>query len=105
MVDAMAPPPPDEPLRLELETPEGEFKPQADRRVRIPEPLPVRIIAVADVRLPAPAGVETELDAFYVEFLGFERVPSLAEPTYRSENFLLSFAIAEPPVVHDSLRP
>src|SRR6476646_6966161 len=95
---------PDE-LRFELETPETNFKPKADRRVRIPEPLPVRLIAVADVRLSAPAGIETELDDFYVVMLGFERVESLAEPTYRAENFMLSFAIEEPPVVHDSLRP
>jgi hypothetical protein len=39
----------------------------------MPEPLPVRLIAVADVRLPATAGFEHELDAFYVGLLGFER--------------------------------
>src|SRR3954454_9604123 len=51
----------------------GESLPELDRRRRMPEPLPVRLVAVADVRLPATAGLERELDAFYVDLLGFER--------------------------------
>jgi hypothetical protein len=40
----------------------------------MPEPLPVKVLAVEDVRLPATAGLETRLDDFYVGLLGFERV-------------------------------
>src|SRR4026208_1292462 len=43
-------------------------------RARRPGPLPVKLLAVEDVRLPATAGLESQLDAFYVGLLGFERV-------------------------------
>jgi len=97
--------PSEEQTRFELEEVSGEFTPQRDRRVRIPEPLPVKLVAVADVRLPAPVNVEAQLDAFYVKMWGFERVPGAAERTYRSENFLLSFEIVEGIVARESLRP
>jgi hypothetical protein len=59
---------------IELEPAAGESSPAApDRRPRVPEPLPVRLVAVDDVRLPATAGLERELDAFYVDLLGFAR--------------------------------
>jgi hypothetical protein len=51
-----------------------------DRRARMPEPLPVRLVAVADVRLPAPAGVERALDAFYVDLLGCIREGAEPKP-------------------------
>jgi hypothetical protein len=46
----------------------------------MPEPLPVRLVAVADVRLPAPAGVERALDAFYVGLLGCVREGAEPKP-------------------------
>jgi hypothetical protein len=49
---------------------DGASPGEPDRRARMPEPLPVRLVAVADVRLPAPAGAERALDAFYVDLLG-----------------------------------
>src|SRR5688500_8447719 len=58
---------------MELEPTARPLPPVHDPRPRLLEPLPVRLIAVEDVRLPAPAGVETKLDAFYVVLLGFER--------------------------------
>lgn len=59
---------------IELEPADGKSSPAApDRRARVPEPLPVRLVAVADVRLPATAGLERQLDAFYVDLLGFAR--------------------------------
>lgn len=53
-----------------------------DARPRMPEPLPVRLVSVDDVRLPASAGVEVLLNAFYVELLGFERLGA-AKPARR----------------------
>jgi hypothetical protein len=93
---------------MELEETSGEFQPQIDNRVRMPEPLPVRLVAVADVALLAPPGIEAALDALYVGILRFERVaPTADEPlTYRAENFVLRFEVSdEQPVVHESLRP
>jgi hypothetical protein len=87
---------------MELEPGNAEFQPVIDRRARVPEPLPVRLVAIADVRLPAPAGVE--LNAFYVKLLGFERMQPLTELTYRADNFELHFEVHERPVMHDSLR-
>lgn len=46
----------------------------ADRRPPMPEPPPVRLVAVEDVSILAPSGVERELDALYVEVLKFERI-------------------------------
>jgi hypothetical protein len=90
--------------RLELEPATG-LTPRVDRRRRMDEPLPVKLVAVDDVRLPAPAGVEVRLDEFYVGLLGFERVPPETELVYRAENFVLRFDVEERPVEHDSLRP
>ena len=81
---------------MELE-PGTNFTPQVDRRPRIPEPLPVRLIAVDDVRLPAPAGQEERLDAFYVRLLWFQRDERRrSELVYRADNFRLLFDLKEP---------
>src|SRR5688572_7744007 len=69
----------DDPIELEVaEGGEGGARFRAgsggDRRPRMPEPLPVRVLAVEDVRLPATAGLEPQLDDFYVGLFGFERV-------------------------------
>jgi hypothetical protein len=90
------------PLETELTAAAGSGQP--DRRPRIPEPLPVRLIAVDDVRLPAPAGVEAKLDAFYVGLLEFQRVPG--RPAYQADNFILRFEMdRDRPIPHESLRP
>jgi hypothetical protein len=91
------------------------FEPIPDLRPLIPEPLPVRLIAVDDVRLPAAAGLERDLDQFYINLLGFARPdaarPDAASPdadatlAYRAENFFLRFDVLEPPVVRDAVRP
>ncbi len=90
--------------RLELEPATG-LTPRVDRRPRMDEPLPVKLVAVEDVRMPAPAGVEVQLDAFYVDLLGFERMPPETELNYRAENVALRFDMQERPVEHDNLRP
>ena len=92
------------PTRMELEPPTG-IQPTIDRRRRIDEPLPVKLVAVNDVTMPAPAGVEVKLEAFYVGLLEFERVPPETLLHYRAENFALRFDVQERPVEHDRLRP
>src|SRR5687768_4929972 len=79
----------------------------ADPRPRLPEPLPVRLVAVEDVRMRAPRGVEEQLDLFYVGLLGLERIDSAGagERAYRAENFVLRFQLVDPPIVHETLRP
>ena len=74
----------------------------------MPEPLPVRLIAVNDVRVEAPAGRERQLDAFYVALLGMRRVPEDVAGeaiVYRAENFDLYVDVLEPPVARDDYRP
>src|SRR5687768_3087108 len=70
---------------MQLEQPSLPFKPVADRRLRVPEPLPVRLVAVNDMRVDAPAGRERELDAFYAGLLGMQRVAG-EQIVYRAEN-------------------
>jgi len=89
---------------MQLEASIG-IQPVVDRRPRLDEPLPVTLVAVNDVRMPAPAGVEIKLDAFYVGLLGFERMVPETELHYRAENFVLRFEVHERPVEHENLRP
>jgi hypothetical protein len=91
---------------MELEQSSFNFKPVADRRPRVPEPLPVRLIAVADMRIESAAGLERKLDEFYVELLGMERVPPSGDNiVYRTENFDLFVDVLEPPVIREDFRP
>jgi hypothetical protein len=90
-----------EPLQLEEAT--TPLKLTSDKRPRMPEPLPVRLVSVEHVRLPAPAGVEVKLDELYVALLEFQRLEG--ELAYRADNFTLRFDVLEPPIAHDSLRP
>jgi hypothetical protein len=92
--------------KIELESAHAEVVPNNDHRPHIPEPPPVRLIAVSDVHLPAAAGKEVELDAFYVGLLHFHR--DAAEQgvlIYRADNFRLIFDILEPPITRDEIRP
>ena len=90
---------------MELEPSPGRFKTTIDRRPRVPEPLPVRLVTVADARLPAAAGLERRLDAFYVNVLGFERRDDGGIITYRAENFSLHIDTLEPPLSRTDMRP
>lgn len=78
---------------MELEPSRGEFQPVMDRRRRIEEPLPVRLVAVGDVKMLGQPKHRPTLDAFYVGLLEFEpQRPGGADgPVYRSDNFLLRF--------------
>jgi len=90
---------------MELEPSSGNFQPIADRRPLVPEPLPVRLVAIEDVDLPAASGLEKELQVFYVELLGFERDPADVDSlVLRAENVRLRFSVLEPPIGRDHLR-
>jgi len=90
---------------MELEPSPGNFQPIIDRRPLVPEPLPVRLVAIEDVDLPAASGLETQLESFYVDQLGFERDPADAESlVLRAENARLRFSVLEPPIARDNLR-
>src|SRR5829696_2581758 len=89
---------------MQLEQPSFTFKPDADRRLRVPEPLPVKLVAVNDMRVDAGAGLEVELDAFYAGIVGMQRVAG-EQIVYRAENFDLYVDVLEPPVVREDYRP
>lgn len=72
-----------------------DFTPGEDRRPRMEEPLPVKLLAVADVRLPMSAGLEAEMDRFYVELLGFQVDYGERALVYRADNFRLWIDVAE----------
>ncbi|HEY2587829.1 MAG TPA: hypothetical protein VGI81_18940 [Tepidisphaeraceae bacterium] len=90
---------------MELDPVDKPFVPATDRRPRMPEPPPVRLLTVDDAHLPAPAGIEVDLDGFYVGLFGFERDEKSEFPVYRAENFRLIFDILEPPIARDDFRP
>jgi len=89
---------------VELEGSNPDFKPVVDRRPLIPEPLPVKLVAVDDVRLPTTAGLEKALDRFYVHLLKFERDTESQQLAYRAENFRLKFDLVEGLIERDHLR-
>jgi hypothetical protein len=76
-----------------------------DRRPRMPEPPGVRLVTVEDARLVAAAGLEPELDAFYVDLLGFQRDLETDGLAYRAENFRLIFEVVEAPFEPPGMRP
>ena len=91
---------------MELEQSSIEFKPVRDKRPHMPEPPPVRLVAVEDVHVQAAAGLEVQLDQFYVELLKFEREDARRTLlVYRAENFRLCVQIVEPPFARPDLRP
>jgi hypothetical protein len=76
-----------------------------DKRVHMPEPPPVWLIAVEDVHIIAPPGIEKELNDFYVMLLRFECSPDLGKVVYKAENFRLIVDIVEPPIVRGGYQP
>jgi len=89
---------------LELEPSRGPFAPPRDQRPHLPEPPPVRVVAVEDVHVPAVSGLAPQLDAFYVDLLKFAREPAEASLTYRAENVRLQFDVQRPPVEREDFR-
>jgi hypothetical protein len=89
---------------MELEDTNPNITIEQDRRAKVPEPPPVRLLTIDDAQLIAPAGVESQLDIFYVGILGFERDADSIYPIYVAENFRLIFDIFEPPIVRTDFR-
>jgi hypothetical protein len=78
-----------------------------DQLPRLDEPPPVRLVAVEDVRMPTPPGLEAALDDFYVGLWRFRREDGDREIVYRAENVRLRFTVVvdPPPVERDAVRP
>jgi hypothetical protein len=90
---------------MHLEPSPRPFTPQPDRRPRVPEPLPVRLVTIDDASVVAAAGLERQLDAFYVGVLGFARDSGDGERiAYRADNFTLHVDVKEPPLRRDDVR-
>ena len=79
-------------LPIELEAPTG-IQPEPDSRARMEEPLSVRLVAIADVTLPVIAGLEVDLDGFYVGMLEFVRDGDLRQLVYHADNFAIRFVV------------
>jgi hypothetical protein len=94
----------DDRIPVEPGEPGRPFRLRPDRRPRMEEPLPVKLVTVDDAILLTSAGLERDLDAFYVDLLGFVRMGSGYELVYRAENYNLHFRTGEPPVRRESLR-
>jgi hypothetical protein len=92
---------------VELEPSTG-LQPTADGRPLMDEPPPVRLVAVEDVRLPTPPGIDEQLDEFYVGLWQFEREAGESGAiVYRAENVRLRLVIERErkPIERDTLRP
>jgi hypothetical protein len=94
---------PDSP-RIELADPTG-FALPADQRPKMPEPLPVRLVAVADVHLPAQADLEKQHDDFYCVLLKMVRDEPRDQRIYRADNHRVVFHLGEGLIQRDSCRP
>ena len=68
---------------------------------------PVRLVAVEDVRLPAPPGLGEQLDLFYIGLWQFERDVEREGIIYRAENVRLRFDVdaEQKPIERETLRP
>jgi hypothetical protein len=89
---------------MELEQASIDFSPQPDRRPKMPEPPPVQLVAVEDVTLDGVAGLEKDMDQFYIGLLRFERDATTDDLIYRAENFRLRFVIHELPQSRQDMR-
>ena len=96
---------------MELEDPTAKVVPPPELP-HMPEPPPVRLLAISDVRLAAIAGLERQLDAFYAGLLKFERDggPDEADGDrhriiYHAERWRLIFDVVERPASRDDYRP
>lgn len=78
---------------IELADAPGRPAVPQDVRPKMPEPPPVRLVAVADVRLTSRPDAIRNLDGFYVGILGFVREGGDDGPFYRADNFRLLFEV------------
>ena len=90
---------------MELERATSSVLPP-DTHPNMPEPPPVRLVAIADVRLAAVAGLERDLDAFYGDLLHFVRGPhEEGRIVFEAERQRLVFDVVERPASRDDYRP
>lgn len=93
---------------MELIEPTEPFRPTPDPRPHMPEPPPVRIVAIDDVHLLTPAGLERELDTFYAQILRFERDTETADErviAYHAEKHRVVFHVMETLPEREDYRP
>ena len=76
-----------------------------DRRLRLAQPIPVRLLAIQDVRLLALVGLEKQLDDLYVGILEFERDKHDAHAFVADNCRLIFQIIPERPVIRQSVKP
>lgn len=76
-------------MPLDLDPPIKPFNPAPDLRPRIPEPLPVKLVAVSDMRIKGTTGMRLAFDAFYRSVLGFGPVDDPETWAYQTENYQL----------------
>lgn len=90
---------------MELDQPNFAFKPVADARRRLDEPLPVNLEAVADMHVPMSRVPADVLGKLYVAIL--ELAP-LADPhhvAFQAENFALWFDLPRRELSQEDFRP
>src|SRR5689334_7062791 len=91
---------------MELDEPSIEFKPVSDPRPTMPQPPPVRLVAVEDMRATVPAGLEVQMDEFYGTLLRFDREAIVGgELIYKAENCRLVFQVIETPESRTDMKP
>jgi len=94
------------PDSIPLEPTAAVAEPSAqDKRPKMPEPLPVRLIAVADVALPAQTDLEKEMDRLYLDVLGFQRDRAGNALIYQADNFRLILMPIEGLICRVNYRP
>ena len=92
---------------MELDRSTNFELPPIDRRPHVPEPPPVRLVAIEEIRATAPTGVEAVMDRFYESILMFERETQCAssEICYKAENGKLFFELTNESIDRQDLRP
>jgi hypothetical protein len=96
---------PSENIELESSSSATSAESGEDGRPKMEPPPPVRLVAVEDCQLWAAAGLETQLDEFYVGLLNFEREQAEHEIVYRAENLRVRIAVLERPAPREDYRP
>jgi hypothetical protein len=96
--------------QIELDPASIAFEAGEDRRPKIEQPPPVRLVSIEDCQLWVPAGLERQLDDFYIGLLNFERQDPERdegghELIYRAENFRLRIEVLERPLPREDFRP
>jgi hypothetical protein len=90
---------------MELDEPSIDFpKAPEDKRLKMPEPPPVHVVAVEDVTLESSVEDVARLDEFYINLLKFERDTNTDRIVYKAENVRLQFVLLSPAEVRDDMR-